>query len=89
MPSIGILMMGADFKELSFGIGDAKIKYGMFIQATLDFIIIALVLFMVVKIMNTAKERLTKRKENREAKLSLSKDQEILIEIRDLLKKSR
>ena len=46
-PFVGILMMGANFASLSFGIGEAQIKNGMFIQAILDFAIVAFVLFMV------------------------------------------
>lgn len=89
-PFVGILMMGANFAELSFGVGDAKIKYGMFIQAILDFAIVALVLFMVVKTLNAAKERMLKKEEKEEKEIvKLSKDQKLLTEIRDLLKEKK
>jgi large conductance mechanosensitive channel len=84
-------MMGANFAGLSFGIGDAQIKYGMFIQAIIDFAIVAFVLFMVVKGINTAKDKVSKKdkKVEEEVVASLTKDQELLEEIRDLLKKTK
>lgn len=90
-PFVGILMMGANFAGLSFGIGDAQIKYGMFIQAIIDFAIVAFVLFMVVKGINTAKDKVSKKdkKVEEEVVASLTKDQELLEEIRDLLKKTK
>ena len=55
MPVIGILTGGIDFKSLSVKVGAAELKYGMFIQATITFIIISTFLFMVVKAANTVK----------------------------------
>src|SRR5688500_12730495 len=52
MPLIGILTGGVDFKTLSFRVGSAELKYGMFIQATVTFLIIAFFLFLVVKAVN-------------------------------------
>ena len=49
MPIIGMLTGGVDFKALSVKVGSAELKYGMFIQATITFIIIAFFLFLVVK----------------------------------------
>ena len=88
-----IAMKGIDFTTLSFGIWDAQIQYGQLIQAIVNFVIIAFALFLVIKAMNTSKERLT-RKEKKEMKEIqedpvLSKDQELLVEIRDLLKKMK
>ncbi len=90
-PFVGILMMGANFASLSFGLGDAQIKYGMFIQAILDFAIVAFVLFMVVKGINTAKNKVSKKEKKIEETVvaALTKDQELLEEIRDLLKKTK
>ena len=90
-PFVGILMMGANFASLWFGIGEAQIKYGMFIQAILDFAIVAFVLFVVVKGINTAKNKVSKKEKKIEEEVvaSLTKDQELLEEIRDLLKKSK
>ncbi|MDD5751827.1 MAG: large-conductance mechanosensitive channel protein MscL [Candidatus Peribacteraceae bacterium] len=55
MPIIGILLRGVDFSTLSFGILGAQITYGMFLQAIVDFIIIAAVIFVLVKQANKLK----------------------------------
>jgi len=52
MPLIGMLTGGVDFKSLSVRVGSAELKYGMFIQATVTFVIIAFFLFLVVKAVN-------------------------------------
>jgi large conductance mechanosensitive channel len=84
MPLIGLLLGGIDFSGLSFKIGDAEIKYGMFIQTVVDFLIIAFSMFLFVKLLN----KVYKREKNiEEAPPSLSKEEELLTEIRDLLKK--
>jgi len=49
MPLIGILMGGVDFSSLAAQVGDASIQYGMFIQAFIDFLIVAFVIFMIIK----------------------------------------
>ena len=63
-PFVGMLIMGANFSELSFWIVDAKIKYGMFIQATIDFTIVAVVLFLLVKGIKKT-QALNKKKEEK------------------------
>jgi large conductance mechanosensitive channel len=55
MPIIGILTGGIDFKSLSVKVGSAELKYGMFIQASITFVIIAFFLFLVVKFANKVK----------------------------------
>ena len=55
MPLIGLLMGGIDFSSLSITVGDAVIKYGAFIQAVINFIIIAFVIFLLVRAMNRMK----------------------------------
>ena len=49
MPLIGLVMGGIDFAALSFSVGSAVVTYGMFIQAIIDFIIVAFVIFLVIK----------------------------------------
>jgi large conductance mechanosensitive channel len=56
MPIIGLLIGGLDFTNLSFTVGGAVVKYGSFIQNVLDFIIIASVIFLIVKGANTLKK---------------------------------
>jgi len=52
LPLIGLLLGGINFSELAFTVGDAVVKYGSFIQAIVDFIIIAFVIFMLIRAMN-------------------------------------
>ncbi len=52
MPLIGILLGGVDFTTLSVQVGDAVILYGNFIQAVINFLIIAFVIFMIVRFAN-------------------------------------
>lgn len=52
MPLIGLIIGGLDFSGLAFTVGSASVKYGSFIQAVIDFIIIAFVIFMLVRAMN-------------------------------------
>lgn len=51
-PLMGILMGGVDFSELALKVGDSTLGYGKFIQSSIDFIIVALVLFVVIKTMS-------------------------------------
>lgn len=52
MPFIGLLMGGIDFSGLSSTVGEAVIMWGMFIQSVIDFLIIAFVIFLLVKAIN-------------------------------------
>ena len=84
MPIIGLILGGVDFSGLSFGIGDAQIGYGNFIQAVVNFLIIAWVIFMMVRTINQMQARLSGPEEE-EAPAGPSSE-ELLTEIRDLLK---
>lgn len=57
MPIIGILLGGHDFSKLSYKMGEAEIKYGNFIQTTVSFVIVAIVIFMVIKAINKMKRK--------------------------------
>ena len=92
MPLVGLIIGGVDFSGLSIKFQGASIKYGLFIQNIVDFLIVAFCIFSVIKIMNSfdkkVKEKIKKEEEKKEEKKpELTKDQELLIEIRDLLKK--
>lgn len=82
MPLIGVLLGGLDFSSLAIRIGNASLKYGSFIQTIIDFLIISLSIFVMIKLFE-------KFKKKEEPKISDGKSQEVLIleEIRDLLKK--
>src|SRR5215212_7325038 len=56
MPLIGLVMGGVNFSDLSVTVGAAVIKYGDFIQSIVDFIIVAFVIFLIVRTMNRMKK---------------------------------
>ena len=56
MPLVGLLMGGVNFSELSVTVGSATIMWGLFIQTVVDFIIIAFVIFLIVKSANRMKK---------------------------------
>jgi len=83
MPIIGVLMQGLKFDDLMIKVGEAEIKYGLFISSIIDFLIIAFVIFMIVKAMNTMQKKEAAAPAPPPAP---TKDQQLLGEIRDLLK---
>ena len=85
MPIVGVLMGGVDFSSLSVTVGDAVIAYGKFLQTIVNFILIALSLFFVIKSINTMQKRLTKEAPPA-APAPPPEDVVLLREIRDLLK---
>jgi large conductance mechanosensitive channel len=96
MPPIGLLLGGVSFTDLKITVKEplmdaagvitspaVSINYGNFLQATVDFIIIAFAIFMMIKAMN----KLKKKEEAAPAEPPAPSNQEILLtEIRDLLK---
>jgi len=88
MPLIGILIGGVDFTSLSVKIGDAVITYGNFIQNVIDFLIIALCVYVMINAINKVTSKIKKEEEKEEA---AKKSDEVLLleEIRDLLKKNK
>ncbi len=56
-PLLGLLTGGMDFASLSFGIGDAQFCYGSFIAAVINFLLVALVLFLLVKAINAVRRK--------------------------------
>lgn len=83
MPPIGMLMGGVNFTDLSLKLdqaGTVVVKYGSFIQTIVDFTIIAVVLFMVIKGMNKLKKPV-------EALPVGPTQEQLLTDIRDLLKR--
>ena len=59
MPLIGIIMGGVNFATLTYQVGEAVVAYGKFIQATINFIIIAFVLFLIIRSINRFKKKET------------------------------
>ena len=92
-PIIGMILGGIDFSELAIKVGSAKILYGVFIQNIIDFLITALCLFIVIKIMNKFNSDLHKigKKTEEEKEILPPKPADIVLleEIRDLLKENK
>lgn len=95
MPIIGVILGGVDFSGLSINFQGASIKYGLFIQNVVDFLIVAFCIFTVIKILNSfdkkVKSKLEKeeKKKQEEVKQEISKEEQLLTEIRDLLKEQK
>ncbi|MFH0761732.1 MAG: large-conductance mechanosensitive channel protein MscL [Bacteroidota bacterium] len=91
MPPLGLLLGKVDFKDLRIilrhgtdGAADVTLNYGMFVQNTIDFLIIAFCIFIIIR----AISKLEKKKvEVPPPPPALSKQEQLLEEIRDLLKK--
>ena len=87
-PIIGLILGGTDFSKLSFGIGDAQIMIGNFINAIITFLITALVLFFIIKAFNKFDDMKKKEEEPApEEEPAVPEDIQLLTEIRDLLQK--
>ncbi|MGY6661899.1 MAG: large conductance mechanosensitive channel protein MscL [Glycocaulis sp.] len=99
MPPIGLLMGGVDFTNLFIALngeeyvslaaareaGAATINYGIFINAVISFVIVAFALFLLIKAMNRMEDK--KKDEVPAAPPAKPRNEELLEEIRDLLKK--
>ena len=82
MPIIALILGKGGLSDVSFTIGATVFPVGIFIQAVIDFILIALVLFLVIKAMNSIK-----KKEEAAPPAATPEDILLLREIRDALKK--
>jgi len=90
MPPLGLLIGGVDFTDLavtlqaaSEGVAAVTLNYGKFIQTVFDFTIVAFAIFIAIKAMNSLKR---KEEEKPAAPAAPSKEEQLLAEIRDLLK---
>ncbi|MBI3898263.1 MAG: large-conductance mechanosensitive channel protein MscL [Gammaproteobacteria bacterium] len=84
-PPIGLLIGGVDFRDLAIHLSSplantpVTINYGKFIQSMFDFIVIAFAIFMALKVINRLRAK-------HEAVPVMTKEQQLLTEIRDLLR---
>ena len=81
MPLIGIILGGVDFTSLSATVGNAVVTYGNFIQAIINFLLIAFVVFLIVRSLNRMKKPAPPA-----APPGPTKEEVLLTEIRDLLR---
>ena len=84
MPLIGIIIGGLDFSKLTLTVGDAVIAYGTFIQNIVDFLIIAICIFIMIKVL----AKFNKKEEAKPVEVKESEEVVLLREIRDLIKKN-
>jgi len=87
-PILGIITGGHDISNLSTTFGSATLRHGAFLQNIINFFIIAICIFFMVKIIN----KLTKKEEKKEVvKEEIKKSDEVILleQIRDLLKKKK
>lgn len=95
MPPIGLLVGGVSFTDLAIVLKEAvgetpavTINYGNFIQVVFDFLIVAFAIFMMIKFMNNLQKKKEEVPAAPPAPPAPSKEEILLTEIRDLLKKS-
>ncbi len=86
MPIIGAILGGIDFTTLAITVGDASITYGNFIQAVINFLLIALVVFLLIRSLNRMKRP---KVEAPAPPPEPTVEEKLLAEIRDLLREQR
>lgn len=102
MPPIGVLVGGVDFKDLAITLKKAAVdangvetapavtlNYGMFLQNTFDFLIIAFVIFLIIKGLNAIMKKKEAAPAPAPSKPQPTEEQKLLAEIRDLLKENK
>ena len=85
MPIIGLISGGVNFSNLQITVGEAAIKYGAFIQSIIDFLIIAISIFLFVRAISSFKKKEEEKEEEPAAPPEPSKEEILLSEIRDIL----
>ena len=91
MPFLGLITGGHDFTNITLKFKDATINIGLFIQNIIDFLLMAICIFGIVKIFNKVKSNLERKEEKKEEVVEEVKSTEeiLLEEIRDLLKENK
>lgn len=86
MPVIGLLIGGVDLNGLHYKYGEAVINYGTFLQTIIDFLIISVSIFLIIRVITKFK----RKEETKPAAPPVPSNEEILLaEIRDLLKQQK
>jgi large conductance mechanosensitive channel len=83
-PLVGILFNGIDFKNEFWVVRGVEIQYGVFIQSIFDFFVIALSIFIFIRLLSKLKHR-KKEEEKEEEELKIEPQEKLLTEIRDIL----
>jgi large conductance mechanosensitive channel len=88
MPALGVLLGGIDFSDYAFILGKSTISYGIFLQAVIEFVLIAFAVFLLVKVINKVKEALVVAEEQKAAEPQPPSEEVLLLrEIRDSVRK--
>lgn len=99
MPPVGVLLGGVDFSELKLTLQQAQtdaagelipavtLNYGLFINTIIDFVIVAFAIFLMIKAINSVHRKKAEEPAAPPAPPAPTKEEELLTEIRDLLKK--
>jgi large conductance mechanosensitive channel len=85
-PLLGLVIGGVDFSTISFGLGEAQFMLGNFINAVIKFVMIAWVVFLLVKGLNKMKDMATPKEAPAPEAPKGPSAEELLAEIRDALK---
>lgn len=83
MPLIGVVIGGVNYEDLVLEVGDAQVTYGKFIQNVIDFVVIAFVIFLMIKVIN----HFRRQAEQEPPAAPPPRQEQLLEEIRDLLKR--
>ncbi len=87
-PILGLVLGGADFSNLAITFRDTRIEYGAFIQSVIDFLIVAVCIFALVKFINKLMH-IKKKEEEKKPEVPKKSDEILLLEeIRDLLREN-
>lgn len=88
MPLIGLFLGGVNVTGLSYAYGNAVFGYGAFVQSIIDFLIVALVIFLIIKAINHSKEAFSREEAaTPETPAEPPEDIKLLREIRDSLRR--
>lgn len=90
MPLIGVLSGGINFNDKMVVVGDAQISYGIFVQSIIEFVIVALSIFVFLKTFNVLRAKIRLFEEEKKEAAPKAPPEEIVLlrEIRDSLKRS-
>lgn len=92
MPPLGYLIGRVDFSQLSVNLptptGDpVLVKYGLFLNACISFLIQAVAIFLIIKVINTARREKEEKTEDEPQAPELTTQERLLTEIRDAIKR--
>ncbi len=88
MPLAGIAAGGVNFADMSVNIGDAVVGYGVFIQSIIDFTIVAIGIFIAIKVLRSIQKK-EEEKPEEEKEVEPTEEVKLLREIRDALNNTR